>query len=67
MQIYKSLLDIRFMSLYSDAYTTQDIVYVWDVKPLDIHHDAADILPNFFIKDVKNSSCTSVTTTGTVE
>lgn len=51
--------------IFSDAYTTADIEYIWDVPAIQIHEGANGALPNFEIASFKNASCTSKTNTGT--
>lgn len=53
------------MVFFSDAYTTDEIIYIWDpVMPLDIIRTAVDCMPKFTIGNVSNETCNSQTATG---
>ena len=49
----------------SDAYTTDDIEYIWkDKKPIQLKDGLKDSLPSFTLSHIKTGSCTSKTNTG---
>jgi hypothetical protein len=48
-----------------DAYTTDDIEYVWDpLTPVVVGRRAGGDLPNFVIEQCTPTNCTSKTATG---
>ncbi|PIO58844.1 hypothetical protein TELCIR_19711, partial [Teladorsagia circumcincta] len=47
----------------SNAYTTDDIKYEWDVEAIRIHDGANGALPNFDIATFRNGTCHSKTNT----
>ncbi|KHN82095.1 Glutamate-gated chloride channel [Toxocara canis] len=60
MDVQECLIDFA-----SYAYTTSDIIYKWDQVGITIEEGANGALPNFEITAYKNSTCDSITNTGT--
>nr|QRW38240.1 glutamate-gated chloride channel subunit 4 [Parascaris univalens] len=60
MDVQECLIDFA-----SYAYTTNDIIYKWDQVGISVDEGANGALPNFVISAYKNSTCDSVTNTGT--
>lgn len=48
-----------------DAYTTNDIKYVWSETPI-VMEAGSKLRPKFSIESIRNESCTSSTNTGNV-
>lgn len=49
----------------SDAYTVDDILYLWDpIKPLDVDRKIVDCMPKFTVGQVTNETCNVKTATG---
>ncbi|KRX79279.1 Glutamate-gated chloride channel, partial [Trichinella sp. T6] len=48
----------------SYGYTTEDIIYVWEEKPIHVDPQVTSVLPNMAIKAITNGTCTSKTNTG---
>ncbi|KAH7723117.1 Cation transporter family protein [Aphelenchoides avenae] len=60
MDIQECLIDFG-----SYAYTTHDLIYQWDRVGIQLAETANGALPNFEISDLRNSTCDSITNTGT--
>uniref|UniRef100_A0AC35F5D4 Uncharacterized protein n=1 Tax=Panagrolaimus sp. PS1159 TaxID=55785 RepID=A0AC35F5D4_9BILA len=59
MDVQKCVIDFA-----SYAYTTNDIIYKWDINGIQVHEKANGALPNFVISSLSNATCDSVTNTG---
>uniref|UniRef100_A0A915ENY7 Uncharacterized protein n=1 Tax=Ditylenchus dipsaci TaxID=166011 RepID=A0A915ENY7_9BILA len=59
MDVQECLIDFA-----SYAYTTNDIIYQWGEIAIDLAPTANGALPNFDISGIRNSTCDSVTNTG---
>uniref|UniRef100_A0A0K0EY57 Uncharacterized protein n=1 Tax=Strongyloides venezuelensis TaxID=75913 RepID=A0A0K0EY57_STRVS len=59
MDKQKCLIDFA-----SYAYTTEDIIYEWDINGVTISPTANGALPNFEIESFEMASCDSITNTG---
>uniref|UniRef100_A0A0N5AV93 Glutamate-gated chloride channel n=1 Tax=Syphacia muris TaxID=451379 RepID=A0A0N5AV93_9BILA len=67
MDLLRYPMDVQHcvIDFASYAYTTEDIIYVWDKVGIAIDPNANGDLPNFEITSYNMSKCDSITNTGT--
>uniref|UniRef100_A0A5S6R507 Ig-like domain-containing protein n=1 Tax=Trichuris muris TaxID=70415 RepID=A0A5S6R507_TRIMR len=66
MNLLKYPMDIQkcVIEFSSYAYTTEDIVYIWDDQSFVVDPAVTSALPNMAIKTITNGTCSSKTNTG---
>ncbi|KHJ41031.1 Neurotransmitter-gated ion-channel ligand binding domain protein [Trichuris suis] len=66
MNLLKYPMDIQkcVIEFSSYAYTTEDIVYIWDDQSFVVDPAVNSALPNMAIKSITNGTCSSKTNTG---
>ncbi|CDW53004.1 Glutamate-gated chloride channel subunit beta [Trichuris trichiura] len=66
MNLLKYPMDIQkcVIEFSSYAYTTDDIVYIWDDQSFVVDPAVNSVLPNMAIRSITNGTCSSKTNTG---